>query len=165
MTELPRRFIKTAFVFLILGLLLGGWMLLRRELYGEWPHPYLISAHAHLMFVGFVMFMILGVALWLFPKPSRDDPRYRETLIRWVYWLLLTGTLLRFGGELGRSINDMALIAWIVLCGGLLQLVAIVLYVRTMWTRIRTTTGYKRQRVARETVGRDTDELVNDSRD
>ena len=110
MTELPRRFIKTAFVFLILGLLLGGWMLLRRELYGEWPHPYLISAHTHIMFVGFVMFMILGVALWLFPKPSRDDPRYRETAIRWVYWLLLCGTLLRFAGELGRSVNDMSLI-------------------------------------------------------
>lgn len=153
MTELPRRFIKTAFVFLILGLLLGGWMLLRRELYGEWPHPYLISAHTHIMFVGFVMFMILGVALWLFPKPSRDDPRYRETLIRVVYWLLLAGTLLRFGGELGRSENEARELAWIVLSGGVLQLGAIVLYVWTMWRRIRTTTGYKRQRVSRESVG------------
>ncbi|MDZ7805442.1 cbb3-type cytochrome c oxidase subunit I [Thiohalophilus sp.] len=152
MTELPRRFVKTAFVFLILGLLLGGWMLLRRELYGEWPHPYLISAHTHIMFVGFVMFMILGVALWLFPKPSRDDPRYRENVIRWVYWLLLGGTLLRFGGELWRGMDDVSLLAWAVIAGGFLQIGAIVLYIWTMWKRIRTTTGYKRQRVSREAL-------------
>lgn len=152
MTELPRRFVKTAFIFLILGLLLGGWMLLRRELYGEWPHPYLVSAHTHIMFVGFVMFMILGVALWLFPKPARDDSRYRENVIRGVYWLLLGGTLLRFGGELGRGINDAALLSWVVIAGGFLQVVAIVLYVWTMWKRIRTTTGYKRQRVSREAL-------------
>ncbi|MDY6979772.1 MAG: cbb3-type cytochrome c oxidase subunit I [Pseudomonadota bacterium] len=149
MTELPRRFVKTAFVFLILGLLLGGWMLLQRELHGEWPHPYLVSAHTHIMFVGFVMFMILGVALWLFPKPSRDDPRYRESMIRGVYWLLLGGTLLRAGGELGRGMGDAALLPWVVIAGGALQIIAIALYVWTMWKRIRTTTGYKRQRVSR----------------
>lgn len=163
MTELPRRFVKTAFVFLIFGLLLGGWMLLRRELYGEWPHPYLISAHTHIMFVGFVMFMILGVALWLFPKPARDDPRYRESRIEVVYWLLLCGTLVRFGGELLRSDNGASWLAWLVLCGGLAQLGAIVLYIWTMWMRIRTTTGYKRQRVTRETVGRSSGEMDNDS--
>lgn len=152
MTELPRRFIKTAFVFLILGLLLGGWMLLRRELYGEWPHPYLISAHTHIMFVGFVMFMILGVATWLFPKPSRDDPRYRESRIKLVYWLLLIGTLLRSGGELGRGLHDATLPVWCILGGGAAQLLAILFYIWAMWFRIRTTTGYKRQRVAREAL-------------
>ncbi|MDZ7660969.1 hypothetical protein [Thiohalophilus sp.] len=149
MTELPRRFTKTAFVFLILGLLLGGWMLLRRELYGEWPHPYLISAHTHIMFVGFVMFMILGVATWLFPKPSHDDPRYRDSRIKQVYWLLLIGTLLRSGGELGRGIDDATLLVWCILGGGAAQLLAILFYIWTMWFRIRTTTGYKRQRVSR----------------
>ncbi|MGD8577665.1 MAG: hypothetical protein PVG13_11285 [Thiohalophilus sp.] len=149
MTELPRRFIKTAFLFLVIGLLLGSWMLIQRELYGQWPHPYLISAHTHIMFVGFVMFMILGVATWLFPKPAMDDPRYREGRIRLVYWLLLCGTLLRFAGELWRSINDQHFLAWMVLFGGLLQLIAIVLYVWSMWYRIRTTTGYKRERVSR----------------
>lgn len=149
MTFLPRLFVKTAFAFLILGLLLGGAMLLRRELYGLWPSPYLVSAHTHMMFVGFVMFMILGVALWLFPKPARDDPRYRESRIRWVYALLLAGTLLRFGGELGRGLGGPDALAWVVIAGGLCQLGAIILYIWVIWYRIRTTTGYKRQRVSR----------------
>ena len=145
MTELPRRFIKTAFLFLILGLILGGWMLWQRELYGQWPHPYLVSAHTHIMFVGFVMFMILGVATWLFPKPASNDPRYRVGRIKLVYWLLLIGTLIRFTGELSRSINEAGWLAWWVMAGGLLQFAAMVFYIWTMWYRIRTTTGYKRR--------------------
>ena len=70
MNALVRRFIKTAVMFLAIGLLTGVYMLVQRELYGTWPTPYVVSAHTHAVFVGFVMFMILGVALWLFPKPA-----------------------------------------------------------------------------------------------
>jgi hypothetical protein len=55
MTALVRRFIKTAIGFLAAGLLLGLYMLVRRELFGVWPGAYLISAHTHVVFVGFVM--------------------------------------------------------------------------------------------------------------
>lgn len=60
MTPLVRRFIKTAILFLVLGLSLGLFMLIRRELFNDWPPAYVISAHTHAVFVGFVMFMILG---------------------------------------------------------------------------------------------------------
>ena len=136
MTALVRRFIKTAILFLILGLLLGAGMLVQRELFGAWPAPYVISAHTHAVFVGFVMFMILGVALWIFPKPLQDDRRYRPALIETVYWLLLTGTLLRFGGELVRAYTAMPL-GPLVLLAGLAQVASLLLYVWTMWYRIR----------------------------
>jgi hypothetical protein len=89
MTLLVRRFIKTGIGFLATGLLLGLYMLVRRELFDSWPGAYLVSAHTHAVFVGFVMFMILGVALWLFPKPLANDPRYRTLWIETGYWLLL----------------------------------------------------------------------------
>ena len=72
-----RRFIKTGVAFLGIGLALGVFMLVRREILGLWPHPYLVSAHAHAVLVGFVMFLILGVALWLFPRADKADVRYR----------------------------------------------------------------------------------------
>ena len=137
MTPLVRRFIKTAIGFLILGLLLGMYMLIRRELFNDWPPQYIISAHTHAVFIGFVMFMILGVALWIFPKPLAEDPRYRPALIEVVYWLLLVGTLTRFSGELARAYNDVIWLAWPVLLGGFAQAMALVLYVWTMWYRIR----------------------------
>jgi heme/copper-type cytochrome/quinol oxidase subunit 1 len=137
MTPLVRRFIKTALGFLLLGLVLGVYLLVRRELFGDWPPQYAISAHTHAVFVGFVMFMILGVALWIFPKPLAEDRRYRLQLIELVYWLLLAGTLMRFGGELARAYSSEPWLAWPVLLGGLAQTLALALYVWTMWYRIR----------------------------
>jgi len=137
MNPLVRRFIKTAIGFLILGLLLGMYMLIRRELFSDWPPQYIISAHTHAVFIGFIMFMILGVALWIFPKPLAEDRRYRPALIEVVYWLLLVGTLTRFSGELARAYNDVIWLAWPVLLGGFAQAMALVLYVWTMWYRIR----------------------------
>jgi hypothetical protein len=109
----------------------------RRELFAAWPGAYLVSAHTHAVFVGFVMFMILGAALWLFPKPLAHDPRYRTAWIETVYWLLLCGTMLRVGAELARAGSDLALLAWPVLLGGVAQVAGLLLYVWTMWYRIR----------------------------
>ncbi|NIY12994.1 MAG: hypothetical protein GWN02_34075, partial [Gemmatimonadetes bacterium] len=71
-----RRFIKTGVAFLAVGLVLGFWLLVQRELVGVYPHPNLVSAHAHAVLIGFVMFLILGVALWLFPRAAKEDTRY-----------------------------------------------------------------------------------------
>ncbi|GMR20932.1 MAG: hypothetical protein BMS9Abin36_1530 [Gammaproteobacteria bacterium] len=137
MTALVRRFIKTAVIFLVIGLLLGAYMLVQRELYGVWPQPYTVSAHKHVVFIGFVMFMILGVALWLFPKPLPDDRHYRPVFIETVYWLLLAGTLVRFIGELARANSSAPSLAWLVLLAGLAQVISLLLYVWAMWGRIR----------------------------
>ncbi|MBU2478108.1 MAG: cbb3-type cytochrome c oxidase subunit I, partial [Gammaproteobacteria bacterium] len=127
----------TAILFLVLGLALGLFMLIRRELFNEWPPAYVISAHTHAVFVGFVMFMILGVALWLFPKPLQHDRRNRPVFIEAVYWFLLMGTLARFSGEMARAYSDMPLLTGLILIGGIAQVTALLLYVWVMWKRIR----------------------------
>ena len=103
MYTLVRRYIKTAIIFLAAGIALGGWMLVNRELHGRPPTEYETSAHTHLIFVGFVMEMILGVALWLFPRPHKDDTRYSPRLVDAAYWLLTVGTAIRAAGELARA--------------------------------------------------------------
>ena len=111
MHTIVRRFIKTGIVFPLIGLALGAYMLVRRELTGSWPNPYLVSAHTHLVLVGFVMFMILGVALWLFPRPHRDDVRYRPALIEASYWLLLMGTSGRFVAEVATDVQGLRILS------------------------------------------------------
>ena len=145
MHTIVRRFIKTGIVFLLIGLVLGTYMLVRRELTGSWPHPYLVSAHAHAVFVGFVMFMILGVALWLFPRPHRDDVRYRPAFIEASYWLLLLGTSTRLGAEMARAWVDASFLRWLVIVGGLSQAAALGVYVWTMWSRIRPVGSHVRE--------------------
>ncbi len=137
MYTLVRRFIKTGIIFLGLGLTLGVYMLVRRELFGLWPHPYLVSAHTHAVLVGFVIFLILGVGLWLFPRAAKDDERYRPERIELAYWILMPATAGRFFAEAARAWSTEPWLAWIVVLGGVGQAVGIGVYFWTMWTRIR----------------------------
>jgi cbb3-type cytochrome oxidase subunit 1 len=137
MYTLVRRFIKTGIVFLFTGLLLGGWMLVRRELFGIWPERHLVSAHAHVVLVGFVMFLIFGVALWLFPRAARDDRSYSPTRVTAAYWILTIATALRFISEASRAWYGSRALAWLVIAGALGQIIGIGVYFAAMWSRIR----------------------------
>jgi hypothetical protein len=137
MHSLVRRFIKTGVAFLVIGLVLGGVMMVRRELGGVYPSTYLVSAHTHAILVGFVMSMILGVALWLFPRPEKGDVQYRPERADASYWLLTLGTGGRVVGELLRPTIDAAWLRWVVVVGGLMQIGAVLVFFYTMWPRIR----------------------------
>lgn len=137
MYTLVRRFIKTAIVFLFVGLAIGGWMLVQRDLLGQWPNPYLVSAHVHAVFVGFVMFLILGVALWLFPRPASDDRRYSPARVGAAYWILTVATASRILGELGQAWYHASALRWASVVGGFGQIVGLSVYFWSMWSRIR----------------------------
>jgi heme/copper-type cytochrome/quinol oxidase subunit 1 len=148
MYSLVRRFIKTAIIFLGVGLVIGLWIMVRRDVYGRFPGPYEVSAHTHAILVGFVMMMILGVALWLFPRPQRDDVQYRPALAETSYWLVAIGTAGRVVGELLRpSVTD-AWLRWAIVLCGIAQVAGIGLFFFTMWSRIRAAGSQ-----ARETKG------------
>ena len=140
MYTLVRRYLKTAIAFLAVGLSIGGYLVARREFQGAAPDEYLVSAHTHALFVGFVMMMIMGVALWLFPRPEKTDEQYNPRLAATAYWLITIGTVARVGGEVMRSaffnISSMPLRVAIV-AAGLAQGIAIGVFFFTMWTRIR----------------------------
>lgn len=137
MHTLVRRFIKTAIAFLALGLAIGVWMIVRRELFGTFATPYERSAHTHALLVGFVMEMILGVALWLFPRPAKEDERYSPRLAEAAYWILTVSTATRVFAELLRPSTAAAPLRWTIAACGIGQAVALLLFFRTMWTRIR----------------------------
>ena len=137
MYSLVRRYIKTAILFLGVGLVLGGWMMVRRELASAAPSSYMISAHTHAIFVGFVMMMILGVALWMFPRPEKGDTRYSPRAAEGAYWLVTIGTAGRIAGELARQQVSSPALRWTVMLCGLAQVAGIGLFFVNMWPRIR----------------------------
>lgn len=129
-----------------LGLGLGLWMLARRELGGVWPHPYLVSAHAHAVLAGFVMFLILGVALWLFPRAEKGDPRYRPERVEAAYWILTVSTAARLAAEASRAWMDGGpWQPWAIVAGGTGQVLGLALYFWTMWPRIRAVGSHLRE--------------------
>ena len=137
MHSLVRRYLKTGIGFLALGLVLGFWMMIQREVLQRFPSRYLVSAHTHAILVGFIMMMILGVALWLFPRPAKDDTRYSPKAAEVAYWLVASGTALRVIGEIMHEEVSSILIRVAVLVTGVLQISGIAVFFFTMWSRIR----------------------------
>ena len=136
MTPLVRLYVKTSFAFLLLGLALGGYITVAVNVLGRavaWP---LITAHAHLLLVGFMLMLVFGVATWMFPRPARDGGGYRPGLAQLVYWLLTVSTVVRVAGELAAAATGTrgSLLAAL---GGLGQLAAGAVFVLNMWTRVR----------------------------
>lgn len=84
MTPLVRRYIKTSFVFLLVGVLLGGYIVVVEFVAGTYPSRLLTTAHVHLLLVGFLLLVVMGVATWMFPRPGRET-HYRPALAEAVY--------------------------------------------------------------------------------
>jgi heme/copper-type cytochrome/quinol oxidase subunit 1 len=143
--SLVRRYIKTAIAFLVLGLAIGTRILIRREIFLRPPDLYEVSAHTHAILVGFVMMMILGVALWLFPRAERGEQQYDPRLATAAYWLLTIGTAVRVASELARAYSAALWLRSIVVTGGLAQFAGIALFFFTMWPRIRSAGSHIRE--------------------
>ena len=137
MPPLVRRYIKTSFVFLLTGLVLGGYIIVSEFVFGAYPPRLFITAHVHLLLVGFLLMIVMGVATWMFPRPARDDPRYRPGLAGAVYWLMTGGTALRSAAEILGGVSDAQALRLVIVAGGLAQLAAAGLFVLNMWRRVR----------------------------
>ena len=137
MTPLIRRYIKTSFVFLMAGLLLGAWIIVDEFVFDTSPPRLVITAHAHLLLVGFMLMMVMGVATWMFPRPAREDTRYRPELAEAVYWIMTAATAARTAAELVVGLTGLPALRWLVAAGGLGQLAGALLFALNMWRRVR----------------------------
>jgi cbb3-type cytochrome oxidase subunit 1 len=137
MPPLVRRYIKTSFVFLMVGLVLGSYIVVAEFLAATYPPRLLVTAHAHLLLVGFMLMMVMGVATWMFPRPARDDTRYRPELAEAAYWVMTLATALRAAAEILLGVTGAPPLRWLVAAGGLGQLVGATLFALNMWWRVR----------------------------
>jgi len=136
-----RLFVKTGIIYLVLTFAVGaGLMILEAS---AKPVPFIVEVeHGHLGFVGWLVNVVIGVALWMFPLDRERYPltqgRYPVTSPLWCYWLLNLGLAIRIVVEplfqLGRP--D-AIEAALLASSGVMQFVAIVLFVAIVWSRTR----------------------------
>jgi heme/copper-type cytochrome/quinol oxidase subunit 1 len=107
--------------------------------------PDLITAHTHLILVGSVMMMIMGVALWFFPKPEKDDKRYKPVLILFTYYLITAATALRFVFQVLESFFFIKWFSYLITVTSTLQVFAFLLFFYSMWGRIRSVGSHLRE--------------------
>ncbi len=137
MPPLVRRYIKTAFAFLVVGLVLGAWIIVGEFVVGAYPPRLFITAHVHLLLVGFMLMIVMGVATWMFPRPARDDPRYRPELAELVYWVMTAATAMRGAAEIVAGLWPTPVLRVVIAACGLGQLAGAALFVLNMWSRVR----------------------------
>jgi len=141
-----RYFIKTSIAFLVLGTLTGLYMVIERNYFDTWPHPDLVSAHTHIILVGSVMMMIMGVALWFFPRAEKDDKLYKPNVILAAYYVITISTIGRFVSQIISSLilfNDILKLALTIFSIG--QVLGIIIFFISIWGRIRSVGSHLRE--------------------
>lgn len=134
MTPVSRWFIKVGLLWFLLGGLLGGLFLVFKGLRSPVNWYALAPAHGHIMFVGFVIHLVMGVAYWMFPRPKRS--RYSQRLA-WVnLGLLDAGLALRVVFEPWQTLGGGLVTGWLVALSGLLQFLGVAIFVYNIWDRI-----------------------------
>jgi hypothetical protein len=136
-TPLVRRYVKTSFVFLVAGLLVGAYVVVAQFVFDTYPPRLLVTTHTHLLLVGFMLMLVMGVATWMFPRPARDDPGYRPGVAEAVYWVMTLSTALRAIAEILVAVAGTLGVRWLIALAGLGQLVGAALFALNMWRRVR----------------------------
>jgi len=135
MPKLSRLFLRSGFICLAVGMLVGGLILVQKGT-GRFPFFWiLLPAHIYLVLVGGFMQCALGVSYWIFPRlPGKGRG---NTALAWSsYWSLSTAILLIALHPAAEALMGAAGEAAFV-CGGLLQGVAAVAFAWHAWPRIR----------------------------
>lgn len=122
MPALSRWMVRLAFVYLLFGGLLGGWMLISRGFPDlAWSWRWYLN-HVEWMQMGWLLNLVFGVAYWIFPKFEGGKRPYKA-LAYLACVLLNTGILVYslqvfFPGTalfrlVGRSLEGLAMCAFL----------------------------------------------------
>ena len=132
-----RYFIRTALLFLLAAFLVGGLVLINQGLALDGRIGLLLPVFYHLLMVGWVTQLICGVALWMFPPHSREQPRGDQRLGWFTYAALNSGLLLRVVFEPLQALWRAPWIGWALALSALLQVLAIWAFVAAIWPRVK----------------------------
>ena len=140
MPPLARTFVKAAFLYFIAAFVLGALMMLDQWLgLGRWLRAVYLS-HLHLLVVGWITQLAIGVAYWIFPRFRREEaaePRGSEALGWAVFYSLNGGLLLRFLFEPFLLMDPAPWLAAVVALSGVLQALAALGFAWLIWGRVR----------------------------
>ena len=144
MPLISRLFIKTGMVFFALSLVTG----LLLEL-GVGVVAHLRFVFWHMLMLGWITQIIIGVSLWMFPGRNRDES-FKAQIWSWLtYFSLNTGLILRIVAEPQAVFEPFSVFNAMLLVSALLQSFAAVFYVREMWPRLVPKRPVERKRPSR----------------
>lgn len=136
-----RRFVKAGLVWFVAGFIIGALMLSAKA--AGWTVPQWVNVvHVHALFVGWLVNMVCGFALWMLPLDRERFPetkgRYATTTINASFILLNAGLFTRIVAEPLFDNGDFVSVMQVLLVlASLAQVFAVVFFAATAWTRVR----------------------------
>lgn len=135
MPPITRWFIKTSLVYLVLALLTGILIAAQGPL--KLPGGALFPVYFHLLAEGWITFLIIGIAFWMFPKFSREKPRGYDSLGWLSYACLQSGLLLRAISEPLNSLHPGQGWGWALVASAILQWLGGMAFFANTWPRVK----------------------------
>ena len=154
MDRLTTVMVRLSLGWLLTGFVVGGVMLVDRVVPGEW-RAWLAPSHGHMLFVGWFLQFVFGIAYWLLPrKRSAQRPLgYDERLALLGVSALNGGLMLRILSEPFERIGQGNTVTITALFGAaVLQILAALIFVRQLWPR----TGVRQVRPRAQEAGKGT---------
>lgn len=127
MPTISRYFLKTGFIWLVISMLLYGLQAFE---------PSFRIAYHHSLGLGWVTQIIMGVAIWLFPRWSQEHPKGPMWAWWIVYYSLNIGLVFRFISEHYLVEYNSTMAPLFILSGFMLWL-AVTGFVVIMWRRVK----------------------------
>jgi hypothetical protein len=140
MPQEARFFVKTSLVYLVgtfsLGAVLAFYEANGIGIPGVW-----MAVHAHLGLVGWLVNLVIGIALWMLPLNRERFPstqgRYPPAAPILCYVLLNGGLIARIVAEPWMSLRGGPVAAAIFAASGVLQTAGILVFAVIAWLRVR----------------------------
>ncbi len=138
MDPLSSVMLRASLLWLVAGVIVGGLMLTDRALPGQWA-LWLAPSHAHMLFVGWFLQFVVGVAYWLLPR-KRTPARplgYAERIAWGAATALNLGLIARVIAEpVERTGQGTGLTLALLAASALLQVGAALTFATQLWPRV-----------------------------
>lgn len=137
MPTLTRLFIRTALAYFVAALLVGVLVAARPVI----ALPPIVGAlgpvYFHLLMLGWVTQLIFGIAYWMFPRFSKDQPHGSERLAWASYALLNAGLVMRVVAEPINTLQPQSTWGWALAASAMMQWLAGMSFVINTWRRVK----------------------------
>ncbi len=134
MPPVTRWFIKSGMIWFVLGVTLA----LITELPTGLSSSLLLPIYWHMLVLGWITQIIMGVSIWMFPRKKRNQKKEQSSLTIWVFFLLNSGLIIRFLSEPFLPLfTNSTVVPTVVVVSGILQVAAIVLFISEIWPRVQ----------------------------
>lgn len=123
--------VRTALVYLGVGLLIGALMLMQKGVPIEGSLLRLLPLHIEVVLIGWTLQLGMGIAFWILPRFSRE-PRYGREVFGWLAYGLLNIGVMSVG--VGQWLGAPSIIMFV---GRVAEVLAVVSFAAHAWPRIK----------------------------